>query len=329
MSAARSARPTRADYRAMNPTGLVPTLQEDDFTLWESNAICRYLCHAHAPHSKLWPQEPHARANVDRWMDAQQTLLNRPIGVVFWGLVRTPPDKRDMAAIRQGVEDAARVWGMVSARAGQASLSCRRRSDAGRHPVGPASASLVQHGFRAPRGAASARLVRPAAAAAGVQAASGRAGGVGAGGVIRSRSGSHFRTCALATAAGVYEATFASATRPFIEALLDAAQVARGTRMLDIACGPGLLASGARARGAVARGSISRRRCLRSPGRATRRCSSTRVTSRRCRMRMRRSMPWSRISVSITCRGRCSHCARRIACCVAAGMSRSASGRSR
>ena len=50
-----------SDYRAMNPTGLVPTLQEDDFTLWESNAICRYLCHAHAPHSTLWPQEPHAR----------------------------------------------------------------------------------------------------------------------------------------------------------------------------------------------------------------------------------------------------------------------------
>ena len=48
-------------------------------------------------------------------MDAQQTLLNRPIGVVFWGLVRTPEDKRDMAAIKQGIEDAARIWGMVSA----------------------------------------------------------------------------------------------------------------------------------------------------------------------------------------------------------------------
>ena len=55
-------------------------------------------------------------------------------------------------------------------------------------------------------------------------------------------------------AAGVYEATFASATCPFIEALLDAAEVASGMRMLDIACGPGLLASGARARGAVAWG---------------------------------------------------------------------------
>ena len=37
------------EYRAMNPTGLVPTLQEDHFTLWESNAILRYICAAHAP----------------------------------------------------------------------------------------------------------------------------------------------------------------------------------------------------------------------------------------------------------------------------------------
>jgi glutathione S-transferase len=42
-------------------------------------------------------------------------VLNRPIGVVFWGLVRTPADKRDMAAIAQGIADAARAWRMVEA----------------------------------------------------------------------------------------------------------------------------------------------------------------------------------------------------------------------
>ena len=31
-------------YLAMNPMGLVPALVEDDFTMWESNAITRYLC---------------------------------------------------------------------------------------------------------------------------------------------------------------------------------------------------------------------------------------------------------------------------------------------
>ena len=37
------------EYLAMNPTGLVPTLQEQSFFLWESNAILRYLGQAHAP----------------------------------------------------------------------------------------------------------------------------------------------------------------------------------------------------------------------------------------------------------------------------------------
>ncbi len=73
-----------AEYRAMNPTGLVPTLQEDDFSLWESNAILRYLAQAHASGSALWPEDAHVRANIDRWMDAQQTVFNRPMSAVFW-----------------------------------------------------------------------------------------------------------------------------------------------------------------------------------------------------------------------------------------------------
>ena len=101
------------EYRGMNPTGLVPTLQEGDFTLWESNVILRYLHAAHAPSSPLFPAEIQARANVDRWMDAQQTTLNRPMSQVFWGLVRTPADKRDMTAIAQGIQDAAKAWAMV------------------------------------------------------------------------------------------------------------------------------------------------------------------------------------------------------------------------
>ncbi len=108
-----------AEYRGMNPTGLVPTLQEGDFTLWESNAILRYLCHAHAARSPLWPQEPQARANIDRWMDAQQTTFNRPMSQVFWGLVRTPADQRDMAALQQAINDTAKAWGFIEPRLGR------------------------------------------------------------------------------------------------------------------------------------------------------------------------------------------------------------------
>jgi glutathione S-transferase len=100
-------------YRAMNPTGLVPTLQEGEFTLWESNAILRYLGQAYASDTKLWPAEPHARANVDHWMDAQQTLLNRPMGGVFWGLVRTPAAQRDLKAVAASIEETARAWRFI------------------------------------------------------------------------------------------------------------------------------------------------------------------------------------------------------------------------
>ncbi|MGD0102443.1 MAG: glutathione S-transferase family protein [Rhodopila sp.] len=104
------------EYRAMNPTGLVPTLQEGDFTLWESNAILRYVAQVHASGSPLWPADPHARANIDRWMDAQQTVLNRPMSIVFWGLVRTPAAQRDLTAVAASIAETARAWRMIEAK---------------------------------------------------------------------------------------------------------------------------------------------------------------------------------------------------------------------
>ena len=101
------------EYRAMNPNGTVPTLVEDEFVLWESNAILRYLCAANAPGSPMWPNDLHARASIDRWMDWQQAVLNRPASVVFVGLVRTPPERRDEAAIRAAVGEAGRLWGLL------------------------------------------------------------------------------------------------------------------------------------------------------------------------------------------------------------------------
>jgi glutathione S-transferase len=103
-----------AEYRAMNPTGLVPTLQEGDFSLWESNVVLRYLAQVHAPDSALWPADPQVRANIDRWMDAQQTVLNRPMSGVFWGLVRTPADQRDLKAVGAAIAETARAWRMIA-----------------------------------------------------------------------------------------------------------------------------------------------------------------------------------------------------------------------
>ncbi|TAH11646.1 MAG: glutathione S-transferase family protein [Curvibacter sp.] len=86
------------EYLAMNPNALVPTLQDGDFTLWESNAIVRYLC-AKYGNEQLYPQDLAARFDAERWMDWQQTTLNRESGGAFLQWVRTPADKRDPAVI--------------------------------------------------------------------------------------------------------------------------------------------------------------------------------------------------------------------------------------
>jgi glutathione S-transferase len=99
------------EYRKMNPMGLVPTLEEDGFVLWESHAIVRYLCARYSA-GKLWPAEARQRADSDRWMDWAFTFLNalRP---VFWGLVRTPPGKRDGAAIEEARKKCAELAGVL------------------------------------------------------------------------------------------------------------------------------------------------------------------------------------------------------------------------
>jgi len=88
------------EYRRMNPTGLVPTIDDDGFALWESHSIVRYLCARHSA-GTLWPTDLRARADAERWMDwafAFQSAMRN----VFWGLIRTPPEKRDANAIEDG-----------------------------------------------------------------------------------------------------------------------------------------------------------------------------------------------------------------------------------
>lgn len=90
-------------YRKMNPNGRVPTIEDDGLVLWESNAIVRYLSAKHGAGS-LWPDDPRTRADADRWMDWCATTLGPAMTPVFWGLVRTPAEKRDAAAIAAGTE---------------------------------------------------------------------------------------------------------------------------------------------------------------------------------------------------------------------------------
>jgi glutathione S-transferase len=108
-------RNTEPDYLAMNPNGRVPTLVDGDFVLWESNSIMRYFALAYGQGSTIYPAAPKARAAVDRWLDWTLSTLQPVDRPVFWALVRTPVEKRDMAAIQKDADAEAAVWRMADA----------------------------------------------------------------------------------------------------------------------------------------------------------------------------------------------------------------------
>jgi glutathione S-transferase len=103
-------------YLAMNPNGRIPTLVDGDFVLWESNSIMRYLCMAHGNDTPIYPAAPQRRAGVDRWLDWTLSTLQPVDRPVFWALVRTPPDKRDMATIQRDADAEAVIWQIPEAR---------------------------------------------------------------------------------------------------------------------------------------------------------------------------------------------------------------------
>ena len=88
------------DYLARNPNALVPLLEDGEVQLWESNVIVRYLCAKHSP-GQLYPLELARRFDAERWMDWQQTTLNRAGRDAFIQWFRTPAERRNMDLVAQ------------------------------------------------------------------------------------------------------------------------------------------------------------------------------------------------------------------------------------
>lgn len=86
------------EYRAKNPNGLVPLVEDGELVLWESNAIVRYLAARYAA-GDLYPEDPALRAQGDKWMDWTTSAFAPVFRDLFWGTLRTPPAERDSARI--------------------------------------------------------------------------------------------------------------------------------------------------------------------------------------------------------------------------------------
>lgn len=102
------------NYLAMNPNRVVPTIDDDGFILWESNACLRYLAEKYG-RGGLWPEDPHVRADADRWMDWQTATFWPALRPVFHQMIRTPSEDQDAELIANGIAAAGEISAVLDA----------------------------------------------------------------------------------------------------------------------------------------------------------------------------------------------------------------------
>ena len=101
------------EYRALNPNGRVPMIDDDGFVLWESNAIVRYIAARYGSDTAWYQNDVCVRAQADKWMDWATASLADPFRDLFWGIVRTPPEQQDWEVINAALKKCAELLSIV------------------------------------------------------------------------------------------------------------------------------------------------------------------------------------------------------------------------
>ena len=99
-------------FGQMNPNRMVPVLQHEGLTLWESHAIVRYVA-ARFSSGGIWPEDAAERALVDQWTDWTASTFQSAWLGVFWLVVRTPTERHDGQAIADAVKRANAAFSII------------------------------------------------------------------------------------------------------------------------------------------------------------------------------------------------------------------------
>ena len=100
---------TRAEIFKHSPSGFVPTLKDDELTIWESLAICEYLAER-LPDAGLWPQDPSARAiarSVSSEMHAGFSALRTNMPMNVRG---NAPGKGRAPGVQEDINRISAIW---------------------------------------------------------------------------------------------------------------------------------------------------------------------------------------------------------------------------
>ena len=100
------------EYLSMNPNGLIPTMIDGETILWESHTIVRYLCETQQQ-SPWYPDTPAKRGEASQWMDWYLTRLHPSMTTIFWTLIRTPTEDRNLETLEQAIASAGDLWALI------------------------------------------------------------------------------------------------------------------------------------------------------------------------------------------------------------------------
>jgi glutathione S-transferase len=103
---------SEAAFRALNPVGMVPVIDDAGVVVWESNVILRYLATKHG-RDDLLPSAAADRARIEQWMDWQASDFNNSWRIPFQALVRKNPQMQDPGAIKAGADMFIRMMAIV------------------------------------------------------------------------------------------------------------------------------------------------------------------------------------------------------------------------
>jgi len=87
-----------AEFLSLNPLGLIPVIQDENQTIWESNTILRYIASKYGA-KEFWSDNAFDRSKFERWMDWEATKLQPDFLGLFWGYYRTPENQRNLENI--------------------------------------------------------------------------------------------------------------------------------------------------------------------------------------------------------------------------------------
>ncbi|MDB5809838.1 MAG: Glutathione S-transferase [Betaproteobacteria bacterium] len=123
------------EYRAKNPNGRVPTIDDDGFVLWESNSIVRYLAMQYAP-DLLYGNGIKTFASASRWVDWENNELLPPQHNMAMHLIRLPEDQRDPEILAAACEKFDRAMKIADDQLGRTPYIAGDRFTYGDIPLG-------------------------------------------------------------------------------------------------------------------------------------------------------------------------------------------------